>query len=712
MSELDETTTATARSEAGTPGEPPDGAQASGDLPEKDSRLNPTVFFSSSICILAISIWAIVAPGQASDVIGAVVGWISRGFGWYYFLVATVVLGFVIFLAASRYGRVKLGPEHSRPDFSLFTWTAMLFAAGIGIDLIFFSVAEPVSQYLAPPEGKGGSVAAARQAVVWTLFHYGISGWAMYALMGLALGYFAYRRNLPLSIRSALYPIFGKRIHGRLGDTVDTAAVLGTIFGIATSLGIGIVQLNYGLKFLLGIPQGTAAQIGLIVVAVFMATASAVAGLDKGIRRLSELNVLLAVGLMLFILLSGDTLFLLNAVVLNIGDYVHDFTGLTLNTFAFDPPTDWLNAWTLFFWAWWIAWAPFVGLFLARISRGRTIRQFVAGTLAIPFLFILLWLSIFGNSALRVVMNGDKAFGQTAMNHPEQGFYALLQHYPAVPLTAGIATFTGLLFYVTSADSGALVMANFTSYLKDARTDGARWLRIFWAGATGLLTLAMLLVGGVPTLQNATIIMGLPFSFVMCLVMLGVYKALRVEGFRADSFRTSLPSSLSERTATDGRNARTWRQRIARTMSYPDRRATERYLREVARPGLDEVAEELRTRGAMASVTEGAAEERRLPHVGLRVDLGDEPLFSYQIWPYETGTPAFAVRSVSSADTYYRLEVHLPEGSQGYDVMGYNREQLIGDVLDQYERHLEFLRLHDAAGGTPLPEDDSAPTPV
>ncbi|WP_281259459.1 choline BCCT transporter BetT [Prauserella shujinwangii] len=668
--------------------------------------MNPVVFAGSSVCILAISIWAIITPDAAAAAIGELVGWISAGFGWYYFLAATLFLVFVVFVALSRYGKVKLGPQHSTPDFSLFAWGAMLFAAGIGIDLMFFSVAEPVTQYLAPPVGPGETVEAAREALVWTLFHYGITGWSMYALMGMVLGYFAYRYSLPLTIRSALYPIIGKRIHGPIGHGVDIAAVLGTVFGIATSLGIGVVQLNFGLEVLFGIPQGTAAQIGLIALAVFMATVSAIAGVDKGIRRLSELNVVLAIGLMLYILFSDDPLFLLNAIVLNIGDYVSSFSDLTLNTFAFDQPTEWLNSWTLFFWAWWIAWAPFVGLFLARISRGRTIRQFVAATLVIPFLFTLTWLSIFGNAALREVRGGNTQFGETAMNQPEQGFYALLAQYPGATFIAGLATFVGLLFYVTSADSGALVMGNFTSYLKTPRHDAARWVRVFWSAAIGLLTLAMLIVGGVPTLQNATIVMGLPFSFVIFLVMLGLWRALRVESFREDSFRTTLPSTLSERTTLDGREVTraSWRQRLARVMSFPGRRAANRFVEDVCRPAFTEVVEELRAQGAEATLAEELVPELELPHLDLTVDLGEQEAFRYHLWPREAETPGFATHSLSSQDTYFRFEVFLSEGGQGYDVMGYNRDQLIGDILDQYERHLEFLRLHRETGsGAPVP---------
>jgi choline/glycine/proline betaine transport protein len=665
---------------------------------QPNTRINPVVFFGSAVCIIAIALWAIISPEGAGATIGVVVGWISEGFGWFYILIATIFLAFVIFLALSRYGNTKLGPEHSEPEFSTFSWAAMLFAAGISTDLMFFSVAEPVTQYLAPPVGEGETLDAAREATVWTLFHYGLSGWGMYTLMGIALAYFAYRMNLPLSIRSALYPIFGRHIYGPLGHGVDLAAVLGTIFGVATSLGIGVVFLNFGLKILFNIPEGLAAQTGLVVLAVLVATISAVSGVDKGIRRLSELNVLLALGLAGFILVTGQTIFLLNAVVLNIGDYVSNFAGLTMQTFAFDRPTGWLNGWTLFFWAWWIAWASFIGLFLARISRGRTIRQFVAGTLIIPFLYVLMWVSIFGNSAIELVRSGNEQFGQAAMNQPEQGFYTLLQQYPAFPLIASLATFVGLLFYITSADSAALVMANLTSYLKTPRDDASKSVRIFWAVTTGLLTLAMLIVGGITALQYATIIMGLPFAFVMVLLMFGLFKALRVEGLREDSRRQSLPAQLSGRTTPDGDRAvaLTWRQRLRRSMSFPNYEKASEFLSEVALPALTEVGEELRGHGIEVEVHDGT-EDSGHTYVELMADLGEEAPFQYRIEPREARTPVYGDRSLRESDVYYRLDVHLSEGGQGYDVMGYTHSQLIDDVLDHYEQHVEFMRLNAEA---------------
>lgn len=683
-------------------GEPDGGVQ-------RQTRVNKTVFIGSATGVVGIAFWAILAKENAETVIGTMVGWVSTNMGWYYFLIVTAVLVFVLVAALSRVGKTKLGPDHSKPQFGLFTWAAMLFAAGIGIDLMFFSVSEPVSQYLAPPQGDGGNPEAARQALVWTLFHYGLTGWALYALMGLALGYFAYRHNLPLSIRSALYPIFGKRIEGPIGHAVDIAALLGTIFGIATSLGIGVVQLNYGLHFMFGVPENLAIQIGLIALSVVMATISVVSGVEKGIRRLSELNVILAVALMLFVLVAGKTSFLLDGIVQNVGDVMSRFPAMTLDTFAYDRPTEWLNAWTLFFWAWWIAWAPFVGLFLARISRGRTIRQFVLGTMTVPFLFILLWISVFGNSSIDLIMGGNVAFGEAAMSNPERGFYSLLAEFPAVPVTAAIATFTGLLFYVTSADSGALVMANFTSHLKDANADGPKWMRVFWAVATGLLTLAMLMVGGVTTLQNATIVMGLPLSLLLVFIMLGLYKALRVENSLNDSYRASLPGIISGRAGGEQRGGRSWRQRLTRAMSYPGRRQTTRFVETVALPALQEVSAELRSQGAETGLSVARVESCGIDSVDLQLAMGEERPFKYQIYPVQYETPSYATRRADPEDHYYRMEVFSLEGSHGYDLMGYTKEQVITDVLDHYEQHLEFLHLNRAApGNTALVDDQVA----
>ncbi len=662
-------------------------------------ELNKVVFFTSAGLILAFTLMSIFYTDLSGKWLSRSLNWVSATFGWYYMLAATLYIVFVVFIACSRFGSIKLGPEQSKPEFSMMSWAAMLFAAGIGIDLMFFSVAEPVTQYMLPPEGQGQTLEAARQAMTWTLFHYGLTGWAMYALMGIALAYFSYRYNLPLTIRSALYPIFGKRIYGPIGHTVDIAAVVGTIFGIATTLGIGVVQLNYGLKVLFQIPENLTVQASLILLSVVMATISVTSGVNKGIRILSELNVLLALGLILFLLFFGNTEFLLNALVLNIGDYINRFMGMTLNTFAFDRPTEWMNSWTLFFWAWWVAWSPFVGLFLARISRGRTIRQFVLGTLIIPFVFTLLWLSIFGNSALYQIIHGNLDFANEVIAHPERGVYSLLAQYPGFTLSASVATITGLLFYVTSADSGSLVLGNFTSKLADINNDAPNWLRIFWSVTIGVLTLGMLMTDGVSALQNATVIMGLPFSFVIFFIMAGLYKSLRLEDFR----RASTLQSLAPMPAAGGDAVLNWKQRLSRVMNYPGTTHTQRMMDLVCRPAMLDVAQELKLRGAKVEFNEHEpVEDEKLNHLELIVSLGEEQNFVYQIWPVRYAVPGFTYRARSGKSHYYRLETFLLEGTQGNDLMDFTKHQVINDILDQYERHLNFLHLNREAPGNTL----------
>ena len=669
------------------------------DLDGPASRINLPVFVPAAVITIAVTLWCVITPDHAFRTLEGVVGWVSTWFGWYYIALTTAVLVFVVFLGFSRFGAVKLGPQHSTPEFSTGAWAAMLFAAGIGTDLMFYAVYEPVTQYLTPPASEGETVEAAREATVWTLFHYGISGWGMYALMGMALAYFAYRMNLPLAVRSALFPLIGKRVDGPIGHAVDTAAVLGTIFGVATSLGIGVVSLNVGLNVVFGVPQGLAVQSSLIVLAVLIATASAVSGVDKGIKRISQLNVLLAILLALYVLVTGRTAYLLNALVLNVGDYARLFPDMTMQTFAYQDTGTWLSFWTLFFWAWWIAWAAFVGLFLARISRGRTIKQFVAGTMIIPFSYILMWIAIFGNAAIGEIRSDNVEFTKIASEavDPSDGLWALLQEYPAFPVVASLAILVGLLFYVTSADSGALVMSNLSSRLRSASDDASPRLRIFWAAATGSLTLAILAAGNIFALQYATVIVGLPFAFVMIAVMWGLYKALSLEAHLVDSRVGALPGALSGRsTAPDDRPHVPWQARMRRVMTFPSGAKVDEFVSRVVVPALEEVARELNAQGVGAELTSVVGEDGE-PAVVLTADVGAELAFSYKVQQRTVPIPAYGGWAPRGDDVYSRLEVHLRDGGQGYDVMGYSHTQLIDDVLDQYERHMEFLRLAEDA---------------
>lgn len=653
--------------------------------PDERPMTKWTVLVVSVAFILVVAVWALIAPEQSASILGAVVGWTSEWFGWFYIALATAILLFVIIIGV-RYRHVRLGKDDDRPEFSLFSWSAMLFAAGIGTDLMFFAVAEPASQYLFPPQGEPESLDAAREASVWAIFHYGITGWGMYALMGLALGFYVHRLGLPLAIRSTLYPLIGKRIKGPVGDAVDIATVLGTIFGVATTLGIGVVMLNVGLGILFGTPQGLPAQVILIALAVGVATVSAVTGVDRGIRILSQLNVLLAIFLAAWVLVTGQTAFLLRAIVMNVGDFVSMFPGMTMDTMAFDYPADWMSGWTLFFWAWWIAWASFVGLFLARISKGRTIGQFVVGTLTIPFSYIVMWISIFGNTAVQQIRQGDAAFGETAVNVPEEGFYALLQQFPGAFFIVGLATFVGLLFYVTSADSGALVMANLSSDLPGNNVDAQPWLRILWAVATGVLTAGMLVVGGIPALQNATIIMGLPFAFVIIAVMVGLPRALAQDEARTLAQPSRRLGELAARPSP-----RLWRRRVARAFGVVSVKQADEHLEQVVLPALEAVRAELAAQGvdAEVQVDELQPSGEVLRTAQLVVHHEDED-FRYPVRVRRQAAPSFGARVIEADDETTTLDVDLPTGGS-YDVMAYDMDQVCNAVLDHYERWSERL---------------------
>ncbi|HJG53417.1 MAG TPA: choline BCCT transporter BetT [Brachybacterium faecium] len=667
------------------------------------SPVNWPVFLGTSGIIVAFVLFAGIWPDTAETVIFGSMDWVATNFGWYYVLTATLVVVFVLLVAFSKVGGTKMGPDHSLPKYNLFTWAAMLFAAGIGVDLMFFGISGPATNFLTPPDVPAGSEEAARMAPIWTIFHYGIPGWAMYALMGMAFGLFAYRYHLPLSIRSALAPIFGRRIHGAVGHVAEIGATIGTIFGISVSLGIGVVFLNFGLSALFGIPNSIGVQVALMALAVFITVMSTVSGVDKGIRRLSELNVLMALVLMLWVLFSGQTHHLLNALVQNIGDFFSRFPGMMMNTFAYNdgtadyPADQWMADWTLFFWAWWIAWAPFVSLFLARISRGRTLREFVVGVLLIPFSFILLWVSIFGNAALSFF--GDADFLDLAVNQPESGFFNLLEQYPGATFTVSLALLTGLFFYVTSADSGSLVMANMTSKASTAESDGPPWLRIVWAVITGALTLVMLFIDGVYTLQAATVMVGLPLSVMVYLMMVSLWKVLRIELTSLESRQATLPSLLTSRVReAEGSDRGSWRQRLQHRMTYATAEQATTFIETVATPAVEEVAAELEDLGADVVCQRGAHPDSGIPFVDLVVSFPDAEDFKYQTYPVAYSTPSFAANLAAVRDTYYRVEIFSVLGSRGRDIMGSSKAQVIADVLDSYDAHIMYLTMSTEIG--------------
>lgn len=651
-------------------------------------RINWRVLLISSMVILAFSIWAIVVPDEARTTMKTAVDWIATNLGWYYVLTMTLVIGFVLWVAFSKEGDVRLGPDHSRPQYKLATWVAMLFAAGVGIDMLFYSVTGPVVQYLYPPSGEGGTAAAMQDAVIWTMFHYGIAGWSVYALLGMAMGYFAYRWGMPLSIRAALYPLLGKRVRGPLGDGISIIALVGTVFGVATSMGIGVVLLNVGFSLIFGLEQGLSLQIALVIGAVVLTIAATTSGVDRGIRWISELNLWSAVAMMVYILVTGQTAFLLNALVENIGQFIVTFPSRTLQTFAYEPGSaEWMGGWTLFFWAFWLAWGPFVGVFLARISRGRTLREFVIAAITVPVMCDFIIVSLFGNSALFQVLQGNTAFAELAVQSPEQGWYALLEMFPGAMFLIGLATLSGLLFYLTSANSGAMVMSNFSASIPDPSHDGPKWLRIFWAVLTAVLTVAMLLAGGVTAMEYATLIFALPVTIIAYLVMASFYKVLRMERAEREGQVLRRPSM-----APMGGHMpeRSWKQRLEQLRAFPSLRQVTQFLERTVLPALDDVAAEFQNQGyevERSTITNPSGTEEPL----LRVSMDTFRAFHYQVATVEAPVPMFSGRMSRETDVYYRLEVFTQTGSGGYDLMGLTKQQVIDDVLERYEAHLAFL---------------------
>ncbi|ETV31983.1 choline transporter [Pseudomonas aeruginosa BWHPSA043] len=651
--------------------------------------MNPPVFYGAAILILLFAAVVIGFPQRAGEWLLAAQTWASQTVGWYYLLAMTLYLIFVVVTALSGYGKIKLGADHDEPEFSYLSWAGMLFAAGISITLFFFCVSEPLTHFLQPPQGEAGTQEAARQAMELLFLHWGLHGWGVFALVAMALAYFAYRHNLPLALRSALYPLIGKRINGPIGYTVDCFGIIATVFGLGADMGFGVLQLNSGLDYLYAIPHTHPVQMALIVLMMGAAISVAVSGVDKGIRILSDINMLLACSLLLFVLFAGPTQHLLNTLVQNVGDYLGHLPGKSFDLYAYGGPSDWLGSWTVFYWAWWIAWAPFVGLFIARISRGRTIREFVFGVLFIPLGFTLAWMSIFGNSALEQALGGASELGRVAIEQPSMALYQMLQNYPWSRAVITVTVLVSFVFFVTSADSGTVVLSTLSAHGGSADDDGPKWLRVFWGSVTALVTGGLLFAGSIDALKSAVVLTSLPFSLILLLMMWGLHKAFYMESQRQRARSHSLAPLMSG----DGKRSGGWKRRLSQAVHFPSRDEVYRFMNDVVRPAISEVSEVFREKGLAvdAQLDPGNAS------LSLEIGHGEQHRFLYQVLMRGYFTPSFARAGMGGLHLknrrYFRAEVHLAEGSQDYDLMGYTKEQIINDMLDQYERHLQFLHL-------------------
>ncbi|MEX0900368.1 MAG: BCCT family transporter [Gammaproteobacteria bacterium] len=485
--------------------------------------VHPTVFFASVALIAFFVILTIVALGDMRIIYADIQSWIAENLGWLFILLVQGFLVFSVVLMLTRFGRVRLGGAGAKPAYSYAGWLSMLFSAGMGIGLVYWAVAEPVMHFSAPPFAEPGTAAAAKEAMQYTFLHWGLHAWGIYAVVAISLAYFAYNRGLPLTIRSAFHPLIGDRIFGWMGDVIDILAVLATMFGIATSLGLGVNQIGAGIGHVFGVESSTALEIFLIFAITLLATTSVVLGLDKGVKRLSEGNMILAAALMTFVLLLGPTLFILKSFVQNTGEYLQNLFQLASWTEAYRPDADWQAGWTVFYWAWWIAWSPFVGMFIARVSYGRTIRELILAVLAVPTLMTLLWMSVFSGAALSGALAGTSDIVAAVNENLSTSLFVLLEGFPLSSLTSGLAILLIIVFFVTSSDSGSLVIDTITS---GGNTDPPVVQRVFWAGTEGVVAAALLLGGGLGALQTASITTGLPFSIVLALMCVGLLKAL------------------------------------------------------------------------------------------------------------------------------------------------------------------------------------------
>lgn len=647
-------------------------------LPE-NAICKPVFFPAAFLTVLFVALSAVFSR-QSTHLFSLLQTKIIHQFGWFYLLAVAIFMIFCLVLTITRYGDIKLGMDHSEPEYSYRSWFAMLFSAGMGVGLIFYGVAEPVSHYMHPPVGVGMTEAAARSAMAITFFHWGINAWAIYAVVGLGLAYFSFRYRLPLSIRSALYPLLGDKIYGPIGHLVDVFAIVSCIFGVATSLGIGVMQINAGMHYLFGMGQTLSIHILLICIVTGIAALSVALGLDKGMKWLSNVNILLAVILLLFLLIVGNTTHLLDAFSENIGNYLDSFIGRTFNIYAYEDASQWMGKWTLFYWGWWIAWSPFVGMFIARVSKGRTIREFIWGVLFIPAGFTFLWFTVLGNSALSIEMLHPGVLSSVIQNNMPLSFYTFLSYFPWSSVSSVVATVLIVTFFVTSADSGA--------YVIDAIASGGKvhtyaWQRVFWAIAVGMVAAVLLASGGLGALQTAVLITALPFSVIMLFICYSLIK-----GFNEERIKMNV-KAIPPTPAALGKEMN-WRQRLDSITSFPEKREAQKFLFGIAFVALKKMRKELvEKQGLDASI------KREQKKITLKVDHGGERDFFYcvQLVSYDaTGVEIPGMDADNNLDDlYFRAEVYLQEGSQHYDILGYTEEQVINDALEHYDRHMHYL---------------------
>ena len=651
---------------------------------EKQTSFNPLVIGATLFFVVLLVAMILIAPEQTQTLLNAAKSGIFANFSWFYVLAFSVFLGFLVILSVSSLGNIKLGNDEEEPEFGFLSWLAMLFAAGMGVGLMFFGVAEPLTHYLSDIT-TGSAEHKQQEALLHTLFHWGIHAWAVYGTIALALAYFGFRYKLPLALRSCFYPLLKERINGKLGDLIDIMALLATLFGVITTLGFGASQLGAGLHQLGWISENSfSLQVVVIAVVMSLATFSAISGVGKGVKILSELNLTLAFCLLIFVLVAGPTLYLLSAFSDNIGTYLSNLVKLSFKTYVYEQEhTDWFSGWTILYWAWWCSWAPFVGLFIARISKGRTIREFIFGVLVIPSMFGILWFTVFGNTA--IWLNDGEAAGTLGqmISSPETLLFKFLDYLPLSGVTGLVSLVVISLFFITSADSGIYVLNNIAS--RDKSLAAPRWQAVMWGILMSVVAIVLMQSGGLANLQAMTLLVALPFAMLMLLMCFSLWKGLNAD---KKYFDTKVnPTSIFW-------TGDKWKERLEQMMNQTQEKDILRFLKHTVLPAMRELRQELIGKYEL-SVQINTLFDQDEPAVELVIqkDLMRDFMYGVKSIGREVSEQLINDDNLPHIQhsMTYEPYTYFFDGRVGYDVQYMDQDELIADMLKHYERYLSLL---------------------
>ena len=651
---------------------------------EKQTSFNPLVIGATLFFVVLLVAMILIAPEQTQTLLNAAKSGIFANFSWFYVLAFSVFLGFLVILSVSSLGNIKLGNDEEEPEFGFLSWLAMLFAAGMGVGLMFFGVAEPLTHYLSDIT-TGSAEHKQQEALLHTLFHWGIHAWAVYGTIALALAYFGFRYKLPLALRSCFYPLLKERINGKLGDLIDIMALLATLFGVITTLGFGASQLGAGLHQLGWISENSfSLQVVVIAVVMSLAIFSAISGVGKGVKILSELNLTLAFCLLIFVLVAGPTLYLLSAFSDNIGTYLSNLVQLSFKTYVYEQEhTGWFSGWTILYWAWWCSWAPFVGLFIARISRGRTIREFIFGVLVIPSMFGILWFTVFGNTA--IWLNDGEAAGTLGqmISSPETLLFKFLDYLPLSGVTGLVSLVVISLFFITSADSGIYVLNNIAS--RDKSLVAPRWQAVMWGILMSVVAIVLMQSGGLANLQAMTLLVALPFAMLMLLMCFSLWKGLSAD---KKYFDTKVnPTSIFW-------TGDKWKERLEQMMNQTQEKDILRFLKHTVLPAMRELRQELIGKYDL-SVQINTLFDQDEPAVELVIqkDLMRDFMYGVKSIGREVSEQLINDDNLPHIQhsMTYEPYTYFFDGRVGYDVQYMDQDELIADMLKHYERYLSLL---------------------